>query len=462
MPAKMISRRRLLGSGLAISLFDCSARGEPAAGQDGSLILEAAPGSLRLLPEPAAPTPVLAFNGAVPGPLLRCKKGEELKIRLVNGLEQPTSLSWPGVRIVNGMDGVGGLTQKPVAPGESFDYRFTPPDSGLFGYRPAVLPFAGEQFGRGLYGALIVDEPDPPKADRDMLAVIADWRLDDKGAIIADFDAKEDAAGRGRVGSLVTLNSTAVPVAETMPPGSRVRLRLLSAVNARIMSIAFEGLKPLILAVDGQPADSAFEPVRQTIPVGPGARFDMMFDLPEEAAAQARLILRGDNEPDRVLLSFRTEGEARKSLPAIGSLPVNPSLPAEIRLQNAKRAELVIEPAKQASAEGTQPLYWTINGVAAAAFSAKPLFSVKRGSPVTLAIVNRSAFIQDIHVHGHSMRLLHDLDDGWEPYWRDSVLVPAGKTKHLAFIADNPGKWAIESAIAERQATGLSAWFLVT
>ncbi len=87
---------------------------------------------------------------------------------------------------------------------------------------------------------------------------------------------------------------------------------------------------------------------------------------------------------------------------------------------------------------------------------------MKRGSPVTLAIVNRSAAVQQIHVHGHAMRLLHDLDDGWEPYWRDSVLIAPGRTKHVAFVADNPGKWVIESSIANQRATGLSTWFLVT
>ena len=53
-----------------------------------------------------------------------------------------------------------------------------------------------------------------------------------------------------------------------------------------------------------------------------------------------------------------------------------------------------------------------------------------------------------MHVHGHAMRLLHDLDDGWEPYWRNGVIVPAGKTKHVAFIADAPGKWAIHDDIS--------------
>jgi FtsP/CotA-like multicopper oxidase with cupredoxin domain len=462
MASNRISRRQFLGAGIAVSLIDVAARAAPAnQGADGFVTLEAAPGTLRLRPEPAIETPVFSFNGVAPGPLLRARKGDEIRIRLVNRLDQPTSLSWSGVRIVNAMDGVGGLTQKPVAPGESFDYRFTPPDSGLFAYRPGVSPFIGEQLGRGLYGALVVDETSPPAADRDLLAIIADWRLDGKGEIAADFDSAADAAGAGRIGALVTLNSKPVPTAETMPPGARVRLRLLSAVSARLMSISLEGAKPWILAVDGQPADSAFEPVRATFPVGPGARFDLMFDLPSEAGAEARLILRGADEPDRVLVALRTEGSPRPALPAIASLDVNPLLPTAIRLQDSKRVELLIEPAKPAAVATGRSLYWMVNGVAAAQFSDKPLFSVKRGSPVTLAIVNRSALIQQIHVHGHAMRLLHDLDDGWEPYWRDSVLVAAGKTKHVAFVADNPGKWVIESLIPERQATGLAAWFLV-
>jgi FtsP/CotA-like multicopper oxidase with cupredoxin domain len=456
MPAKLFSRRRFLGSSLAIGLFDLSAHAEPTPDADGFIVLEAKPATLRLLPEPAAKTPVWGYDGEVPGPLLRYKKGEEVKIRLVNRLAQPTSLTWPGVRIANAMDGAGALTQEPVAPGASFDYRFTPPDSGLFSYRPGVSPLVAEQLGRGLYGALIVEEANPPEADRDMLAIIADWRLDEKGEI-ADFDSE---AARG---SLLTLNSKPAPLTETLAPGARIRLRLVSAASARIMSLSLEGAKPFILAVDGQPADSAFEPARATFPVGPGARFDMMFDLPREAGAEARLILNGDqepgkSEPDRVLIAFATEGEARAALPAIASLDVNPLLPAAIRLQDAKRIELVIEPAKEAPAAAAG--HGTVD--AAQPFSDKPLFSVKRGSPVTLALVNRSAVVQQIHVHGHAMRLLHDLDDGWEPYWRDSVLIAPGRTKHVAFIADNPGKWVIESMIADRRASGLSTWFLVT
>ncbi|PNG26453.1 multicopper oxidase family protein [Methylocella silvestris] len=466
MPSLLLTRRRLIGCGLALSLIELPAGAEPAA--DGFFALEAAPGRLRLLPEPAGQTPVFAFNGEVPGPLLRCKKGEELKIRLINKLEQPMSLMWPGLRIANAMDGVGGLTQKPVGPGESFDYRFTPPDSGLFAYRPGYLPFAAAQFSRGLYGALIVEETDPPRVDRDMLAIIADWRLDDKGAIAKSFDTKEEALGPGRGGGLLTVNSRPTPLTETMARGARVRLRLVSAMAARIMSIAFEGVTPMILAVDGQPADSAFEPVRGTIPVGPGARFDVMFDLPPDADKEARLVLRGDKEPDRDLLVFKTDAAAESAqtpaaLAPIASLPVNPLLPTRIRLETAKRLDILIEPSKEQGDKATErELVFSVNGAPAAGFADKPLFTVKRGAAVSLGLVNRSNLTQSIHIRGHQARLLHDLDDGWEPYWRDNILIGPGKTKRIAFIAEAPGKWAILSFIAGYEGAGLATWFAVT
>ena len=189
-----ISRRLFLGHTLA-SVLALPARAEPPSPQDGFRVLEAREGKLSLLPEPASQTAVWSYNGEVPGPLLRFKKDEEVKVRLVNKLAQPASLNWHGVRIVNAMDGVAGLTQEPVPPGGSFDYRFTPPDSGLYWYHPHALPFIGEQLDRGLYGVMIVDERDPPAADRDMLVVLADWKLDDKGQL-AGFDAATDVAAR--------------------------------------------------------------------------------------------------------------------------------------------------------------------------------------------------------------------------------------------------------------------------
>lgn len=465
-PCAAITRRALLGQTLA-SITPLPAWAEPSP-EDGPQTFEAREGRLKLLPGPAPLTPVWGYNGAVPGPLLRIKKGQEVRVRLINRLAQPASLTWHGVRITNSMDGMAGLTQEPVEPGGAFEYRFTPPDSGFYWYHPGVLPFLSEQLGRGLFGALIVEEPEPPLAGRDMLVILSDWTVE-PGGPIAGFDLAADGMGAGRTGPLVSVNAEAAPAGQSLPPSSRLRLRILNAASARVMVISFSGMTPVILALDGQPCES-FVPARHMIPLAPGARADVMADLPADAGAEARLTLMGANEPDRALIVFKTAGDPGPALPPIGSLPQNLLLPKVIKLEASHRAKIVIEAnAPPASGKdgggggaGGPPLLWKINGVAHPGFPPLPLFSVKRGTPVTLGFVNRTPFVQQMHVHGHVLRLLHDLDDGWEPYWRDGVLIPEGKTKHAAFVADNPGKWAIVSGMAARQATGLAAWFQVT
>ncbi len=141
---------------------------------------------------------------------------------------------------------------------------------------------------------------------------------------------------------MVTANTQPSPLTETFAPGSRLRLRLVNVANARFMFVTFDGFKPLIMAIDGQPCDP-FEPVKHTIPVGPGARFDLMFDLPDSESDDAKIILRGMNEPDRDLLVLKTLGPTRPSRPAIASLPLNPLLPAEIRLAQAKKMDIIVE-----------------------------------------------------------------------------------------------------------------------
>ena len=190
-----IDRRRFCGvlaGGVAATVLPLAARGESAA---APTLLEAGEAQLHLAP--GGETAVWAYGGQVPGPLVRVKLGEKVQVRLANKLERPTTLCWHGVRIANAMDGVAGLTQPAVAPGASLDYSFTPPDAGLFWYHPHVFPHSAEQIGRGLYGALIVDAPDAPKVDADVLLVIDDWSLDAKGAIAGNFVSLAEARGVG-------------------------------------------------------------------------------------------------------------------------------------------------------------------------------------------------------------------------------------------------------------------------
>ena len=468
----MLTRRDVLAAGAA------TFTPLPALSQapDGFRVLEARKGGAQLLAAPAALTEIWGFDSQTPGPTLRYRQGDEVKLRFVNWLDQPMTINWGGVRIANAMDGETGLTQPAVPPGKSFDYRFTAPDAGTYWYHASSEQSMDEQAGRGLAGLLIVEEPEPPKVHREVLAVLQDWRLDAGGALqtcAADgrrsFSSTTDYGGAGRIGSLLTCNLVEAPQRIEIEPGSRVRLRLANLCNARIMAVTFEGFLPLVVAVDGQ-ACGAFEPVRRTIPVGPGARFDLMFDLPSEVGARAAVRMTGTDAlgggPDRDLMIFDLKGKTRDALPPIESLPLNPSLPPIIRLEKATRLDMIIEgggasDAKPAcSPAGRAPL-WRINGKSGKALTDRPLFSVSRGTPVSLGFINKTNVAQVIRAHGHVLRQLHLLDDGWEPYWRDSVIVPAGKTARVAFVADNPGKWRIGSGILEHAMSGLSAWYEV-
>ena len=386
-----------------------------------------APASLVLEAKPTA-AGRLAYGGTVPGPLLRVRLGGTVAATLRNGLAEPTTVTWHGVRIANAMDGVAGLTQPAVPPGGSFDYRFTPPDAGTYWYHPHAAPGTAAQTGRGLYGVLIVDEASPPAAEEDILLVLGDGP-----------------------GDTVAANGGDRPVARATRPGARVRLRLANACVSRVAVVSVTGARPSVIAIDGQPSE-LFQPAGGTVPLGPGDRFELMFDLPAEAGAEAGLVLRGGGgeRAEQPLLALSTAGTPVAAKPPIARLPPNPLLPARIALEKASRHDVAIA----AAGKG-----WSVNG--AGGMPGKPLFAVKRGTPVVLTFRNGSDMVQPMHVHGHCWRLLHDLDDGWDPYWRDSVLLAPGKVKHVAFVADNPGRWALVSGDLRRQDAGLATWFEV-
>ena len=436
-----------------------------AAAEPPLRTLTAAPAKARLRPAPALDSEIWAFDGATPGPTLRMRHGETLRLELLNNTSAPLSLHWHGLRGDAAMDGVGGFSQRAIAPGDRFTYRLKPPDSGTILYRPLVLGAASEPAGRGLSGLLVVEEPEPPPVALDLPVLVTDWLLGDDNAVQPFAPDSPAIAAAGRLGSWVTVNGAAPPQRVPVAPGARVRLRLANACNARIMRLRFDGIKAVVIAVDGQPTES-FEPVRSQLPFAPGTRYDLLVDMPAEAGATAIVTaLVGSGVP---LVRLVTEGAARPASTAPMALRANPTLPAAVRLQDAVRPQMVIEGGAKLGADlkldmaGVDPARpWRLNGGTGDS-AGKPLFSVKRGTPIVLAIENKTAFLQPLHVHGHCFRLLHPLDDGWEPYFLDTVQIPDGKRLHIAFIAENPGRWLISSTVLERFDRGLWTWFEVT
>lgn len=433
----------------------------PPAPAQAARILRATSSRRRLADDQPGPADLWSFEDAR-APLVRVKLGEEVFVRLVNETTAPLSIHWQGIRGANAMDGVGGLTQEPVAPGASFEYRFTPPDAGTILMRPMVLGGSAEPAGRGLGGLLVVDEREPPEVAADVALLIRDWRFDPSGGL-APFGTPMEAALGGRLGNRLTIGEDAAPKRIEATAGSRIRLRLANASNARILRLRFDNLKVVVAAVDSQPAET-FEPLRSSLPFPPGTRYDLLADLPAEPGAKGAIVaMLGDGLP-LVEIVATAPAKAPGGSAAVG-LARNPRLPQEIRLQGAVRRELTITGGATRGPDG-QPVFSgdprSIWAMAGAAGAAAPLFTAKRGQPVVLGLHNQTAFPQPMHLHGHVFRLLHNLDDGWEPYWLDTVQIAEGKTARIAFVADNPGKWLLGSSVLERLDTGLWTWFEVT
>ena len=172
------SRRGFLASGATALALTLVPPGRATAAT-GNHRLVPGPARVPLLGDGATATPVWAYGGRVPGPEIRLRQGAPLRIAVENRLGQDTTVHWHGLRLPNAMDGVPYVTQAPIPPGGQFVYEFAPPDAGTFWYHPHVR--GSEQQGRGLYGALIVEEAEPPKVDRELTWVIDDWRLAEDG-----------------------------------------------------------------------------------------------------------------------------------------------------------------------------------------------------------------------------------------------------------------------------------------
>jgi len=450
------TRRIVLGGGLAAALWRLGARARadaPAPAAEGILNFEAAPSRLQLFPPPAEPATAYAYADAIPGPLIRLRQGQELRLKLTNKLAEPTTLSFPGLRAANATAGIGGLTQERLKPDASAEIRLIPPDSGFNLYLPRAGSTDASQQGRGLFGPIIVDEPKAPDVDLDAAVVLSDWNVDASGRIEDDFTDPAIGRGSGRKGGVVFANGATAPLTLKSRPGARVRLRLGSAATARLATIAISGAKIHIAAVDGQPGEP-FEPLNNQFPMGPGARFELMFDMPGNPGADVRLDLRGDaGAADRPFVAIVSEGEPMDARSESPRLAANPRLPAEIALESARRCDFAIS--------GGGPAPFAINGATFIDWAPKPAYVIPRGQPSVFSLANKTAVVQAIRLWGHVARLLHSMDDGWEPYWRDTILIQPGRSAHVAFVAENPGKWPLESAIPEHRAAGAGTWFQV-
>ena len=463
------TRRRFLGSAAAIAALGW-AGGSPRparAGNEGPLVLRATSGTAQLAPPGYSETAIWGYEAKVPGPIIRVPQGERVTRRFVNDLPQPSTVHWHGLRLDNAMDGAPEVTQKTVSPGDEFLYDFVAPDAGTFWYHPHER--AWEQMARGLYGALVVDESEPPRVDRDEVLLIDDWRLTEEAQLHEEsFGAMGDWSHGGRTGNWITVNGESAWT-RTVSRHERLRLRLASTANSRIFTLETRGLQGWLVALDGQPLE-AVQPAGQLV-LGPGERADLIVDVVAPVGEQALVVSR-EREGAFILCTFAVEGSLRETRgPEPSPLPPNP-VPALGDLPRARHATLrmaggAMGGLREATLNGrTMPIrelaargkVWALNGLAES--PREPLVTARRGETVLITMVNDTAWPHGMHLHGHHFRQVSP-DASLGP-WRDTLLMDREETVRIGFVADNPGDWLLHCHMLEHSVSGMLTWFRVS
>src|SRR5688572_12522432 len=233
--------------------------------------LEARISSLEIAP--GVRTEAWTYNGGLPGPLIRARKGDRIIVHFSNRLPHSTTVHWHGVQVPIEMDGVPGASQPPVQPGGTFTYDFVVPDAGLFWYHPHVMSAA--QVGFGLYGPLLVADPDDPvKVDDELVLVLSDIATDDDGKLHAADSGGIVGALLGREGNHVLVNGRVRPTV-TVRDGALQRWRIVNAAKSRYFELVLgEGQPFELIGVDGGHMEYSLK--RWTIVLGPGERADVL------------------------------------------------------------------------------------------------------------------------------------------------------------------------------------------
>jgi FtsP/CotA-like multicopper oxidase with cupredoxin domain len=370
---------------------------------------------------------------------LRFRRGDQVEIGFRNDLPVPTVLNWHGI---DGIAAAEPLTARPpLAPGAADSLMLPLRQSGTF---LCDLRLLGDGEVRPSPArALIVAESEPVAVDRDEAILIEDWRVRSDGGAIAPGTEPAGAT------TIFTVNGQA-SVDIAVRAHQRLRLRFINGCQRTGIAVKIDGHDMRVMAIDSRPSEPFLARNGQVV-LAPGTRIDAFVDATRPPGSTAEMLLHDGTEARAIgRLVYSAEAPARDaSLPAAPPLPANGPL-APIELKNAARLDLTLG--------GPSP-EWT----APAAFSraSAPAFRAKVGRTVVLALTNRAAIPTVFHLHGHHFRLLDRLDDGWKPFWLDTLAIDAGQTQRIAFAAEHVGRWLSESFATTWSAPRLVRWYSI-
>ncbi|NKI17850.1 multicopper oxidase family protein [Spongiibacter sp. KMU-166] len=469
----LLNRRGIIKNGLLLS-GACAlprfslAMARPTAGNgpEGRYILRADYGSHQLVADYS--TEILGFNGQFPAPVIRVKQGEVLRVRFENHLNEASTIHWHGIRLPIDMDGVPGISQAPVAPGESFDYEFRCADAGTFWYHPHINSI--RQLGMGMVGVLIVEEKAASPYEEHIIG-LKDWRLDRRGGYLP-LSIPREAARDGTLGTINTVNGRQRPTIE-IGAGQLVRLRIANMDNTRVYRPSIDGVSSRILSLDGSPL-TPHRPFELT-PLGAGMRMDLAFQAPDTENQEFILADRkGRFNIELCRLKTVARGAERQGDTVATIKPENlPTLPPnpipQPDLHKAESLSFVFEWQGALSPTGkdgkVDHSFWLINRRAWGDHShehlPEPLATLERGKTYIVDLHNATPHHHPIHLHGMIFTVLTSDKRAVIPYQSDTILLEKNERARIAFVADNPGRWMFHCHVIEHMKTGLMGYLAV-
>jgi FtsP/CotA-like multicopper oxidase with cupredoxin domain len=253
----------------------------PSTLEDGKRIFELEAAPVRWEYRSGQRVAAWAYDGRVPGPVLRAREGEQVVVRFRNRLPQPTTVHWHGVDVPWRQDGVPGVTQEAVAAGEDFEYEFTATPAGTRWYHTHGSRMGDEstQLDMGLKGAIVIEPRRQQAADVDQVLVLDDWQIGPRGYNAAMMMGPGHGAGHAGAYNVFTINGKAAPdIADiVVREGDTVRLRLVNASTMSIHPMHLHGHQFRIVALDGNPVPRAAQVTRNVVSLQPGETADIEF-----------------------------------------------------------------------------------------------------------------------------------------------------------------------------------------
>ncbi|MCF8567073.1 multicopper oxidase family protein [Alicyclobacillus tolerans] len=398
------------------------------------------------------------INGQFPGPELRVQEGDKVQVTVVNQLDQPTTLHWHGVNAPSPMDGVPGISQDPVLPGQSFTYEFIASPAGTRWYHSHVYEM--EQVPNGLFGPLIIEPkttPEPYPTQHELTLMFSTWGYKPGAGIdygmMGNTGMGQMMGGGGNLSSsnqgLTHLVNGKIPTSLQsikVAPREKLRLRLINASGTESYLLAIDGGTMLVTHTDGNPLQAPR--VVSELYIAPAERYDVIVTPPRSGTWYLRSSLAGQ---ESVRIPFSTVGEV-KSSPAVGAN----SWSYLITGSNSFGSLPAVNHSVQLVLSGGMMMggAWTING---ASYPNTSPVKVRTGERIRLEMVNRSMMEHPMHLHGHSFaitsfngRVLNS------PLIKDVVNLKPMERCTIDFLANNPGNWFFHCHNLQHMVGGLA------